>query len=214
VEAEYELPFLAHATMEPMNFTADVRKDSCLVYGPTQFQQLAAGVAAQVSGLPPEQVTVRTTFLGGGFGRRIDVDFIAQAVEISKAIGGGPVKLWTRERHDATSTGNQHHSWGPRSRRPVAVRFHMTSSSVTARLFPAFVKDGLDPFMAEAAAPAYDIPHQLADVVIHETGLRVGYWRSVSHALNSFAYESFVDEMALAAGQDPYGSPPCRRHPG
>ena len=92
VEAVYELPFLAHVPMEPMNFTADVRKDSCLVYGPTQFQQLAAGVAAQVTGLKPEQITVRTTFLGGGFGRRIDVDFIAQAVEISKAVGA-PVKL-------------------------------------------------------------------------------------------------------------------------
>ena len=102
VEAAYELPFLAHATMEPMNFTADVRKDSCLVCGPTQFQQMAAGVAAQVTGLKPEQITVRTTFLGGGFGRRIDVDFIAQAVEISKAVGRpGQAAVDARRRHDA-----------------------------------------------------------------------------------------------------------------
>ncbi|HEX9188939.1 MAG TPA: molybdopterin cofactor-binding domain-containing protein, partial [Vicinamibacteria bacterium] len=136
VEAEYELPFLAHATMEPMNFTADVRKDSCLVCGPTQFQQLAAGVAAQVSGLPPEKVTVRTTFLGGGFGRRIDVDFIAQAVEISKAIGGGPVKLlWTREddmTHDFYRPTSYHQLQAALDAqgRPVALKYHMTSPSV------------------------------------------------------------------------------------
>jgi isoquinoline 1-oxidoreductase beta subunit len=210
LQAEYELPFLAHAPMEPMNFTADVQKDSCLVYGPTQFQQMAAGVAAQASGLKPEQVTVRTTFLGGGFGRRIDVDFIAQAVEISKAIGGGPVKLvWTREddmTHDFYRPGSYHQLSGglDAQGRPVALKFHLTSPSVTSRMFPDVVKDGVDPFMIEAGAVAYDIPHQLAEVVIHDTGLRVGYWRSVSHALNAFAYESFVDEMAAAAGKDPY----------
>ena len=210
LRAEYELPFLAHATMEPMNFTADVRKDSCLVYGATQFQQLAAGVAAEITGLKPEQVTVRTTFLGGGFGRRIDVDYIAQAVEISKAIGGGPVKLvWTREddmTHDFYRPASYHQLQGALDAdgRPVALKFHLTSPSVTSRLFPPVVKEGIDPFMTEAGAVPYAIPHQLADVVIHDTGLRVGYWRSVSHALNSFAYESFMDEMATAAGKDPF----------
>jgi isoquinoline 1-oxidoreductase subunit beta len=209
VEAAYELPFLAHAPMEPMNFTADVRKDSCLVYGPTQFQQMAAGVAAQVTGLKPEQITVRTTFLGGGFGRRIDVDFIAQAIEISKAVSA-PVKLlWTREddtTHDFYRPLSYHQFSGALDAqgKPVAVKFHMTSPSVTSRLFPAVVSNGIDPFMAEAATPAYDIPHQLADVVIHDTGVRVGYWRSVSHALNAFAIESFMDELALAAGKDPF----------
>ena len=210
LQAEYELPFLAHATMEPMNFTADVRKDSCLVYGATQFQQLAAGVAAEITGLKPEQVTVRTTFLGGGFGRRIDVDYIAQAVEISKAIGGGPVKLvWTREddmTHDFYRPTSYHQLSGALDAegRPLALKFHLTSPSITSRLFPAVVKEGIDPFMTEAGAVPYAIPNQLADVVIHDTGLRVGYWRSVSHALNSFAYESFMDEMAAAAGKDPF----------
>jgi isoquinoline 1-oxidoreductase beta subunit len=210
LQAEYELPFLAHAAMEPMNFTADVQKDSCLVYGPTQFQQLAAGVAAAASGLQPEQVTVRTTFLGGGFGRRIDVDYVAQAVEISKAMGGGPVKLvWTREddmTHDFYRPVSYHQLSGALDTegRPVVLKFHLTSPSVTSRLFPPVVKEGIDPFMTEAGAVPYDIPHQLADVVIHDTGLRVGYWRSVSHALNSFAYESFMDELAVAAGKDPY----------
>ncbi len=210
LQADYELPFLAHAAMEPMNFTADVQKDSCLVYGPTQFQQLAQGVAAQVTGLKPEQVTVKTTFLGGGFGRRIDVDFVGQAAEISKAMGGGPVKLvWTREddmTHDFYRPTSYHRMSGALDAqgRPVVLKFHLTSPSVTSRLFPPVVKDGVDPFMTEAAAVPYDIPNQLADVVIHDTGLRVGYWRSVSHALNSFAYESFMDELAAAAGKDPY----------
>ena len=210
LQADYELPFLAHAPMEPMNFTADVQKDSCLVYGPTQFQQLAQGIAAQVTGLKPEQVTVKTTFLGGGFGRRIDVDFVAQAAEISKAIGGGPVKLvWTREddmTHDFYRPTSFHQMAGALDAqgRPIVLKFHLTSPSVTSRLFPPVVKDGVDPFMTEAAAVPYDIPNQLADVVIHDTGLRVGYWRSVSHALNSFAYESFIDELAHAAGKDPY----------
>src|SRR5204863_2195816 len=97
IEASYELPLLAHATMEPMNFTAHVTKDSCLLYGPTQFQQLAAGVAQAVTKMKPEQITVKTTFLGGGFGRRIDGDFIAQAIELSMK-AGKPVKLvWSRE---------------------------------------------------------------------------------------------------------------------
>jgi isoquinoline 1-oxidoreductase beta subunit len=209
LQAEYELPFLAHAAMEPMNFTADVRPDSCLIYGPTQFQQLAVGVAAQASGLKPEQVTVRTTFLGGGFGRRIDADFVGQAVEISKAVGA-PVKLlWTREddmTHDFYRPVSYHQLSGglDAQGRPVALKFHLTSPSVTSRLFPPFIKDGVDPLMTEAAVVPYDIPHQFADVVIHDTGMRVGYLRSVSHALNSFAYESFMDELAAAAGKDPY----------
>ena len=209
VEAMYEMPFLAHATLEPMNFTADVRKDSCLLYGPTQFQQAAAGVAANLTGLKPDQITVRTTFIGGGFGRRIDVDYVAQAVQISKAVGA-PVKLlWTREddmTHGYYRTNSLHRIAGALDKqgKPTAIQFHLTSPSVTARLFPSFVKDGIDPFMIEGAAVLYDIPNQHAEVVIHDTGLRVGYLRSVSHALNSFANESFMDELAAAAGKDPY----------
>src|SRR6185436_12303690 len=97
VEATYEMPFLSHSPLEPMNFTADVKKDSALLIGSIQFQELAMGIAQQITGLKPEQITIKTTYLGGGFGRRIDCDFFAQAVEISKAIGN-PVKLvWTRE---------------------------------------------------------------------------------------------------------------------
>ncbi len=208
IEASYELPFLAHATMEPMNFTADVRKDGCDIYGSTQFPQLAEGVAMQITDFPKEKVKVHTTFLGGGFGRRIDVDFIVQAIQISKAVGK-PVKLiWTRE-DDMT-----HDFYRPVSLNtlsagldaggtPVAMKFRITSPSVTSRLFGAFVKDGIDPFMAEASVSPYDIPNTLVELAIHDAGVRVGYWRSVSHALNCFANESFIDELATVAGKDP-----------
>ena len=135
-------------------------------------------------------------------------DFIVQAVQISKAVGK-PVKLiWTREddmTHDfyrpvslTTLAGGL-----DTSGKPIAMKFRLTSPSVTARLFPAFVKDGVEPFMAEAALVPYDIANTNVELAIHDAGVRVGYWRSVSHALNCFANESFIDEMASAAGQDP-----------
>ena len=209
VEATYEMPFLSHSPLEPMNFTADVRKDSALLIGSIQFQQLAMGMATQITGLKPEQITIKTTFLGGGFGRRIDCDYFAQAVEISKAIGK-PVKLvWTREddmTHDfyRPASLTQMSAGLDASGKPTALSFKMSSPSVTSRLFPPLVKDGVDPLMTEAILVPYDIPNQSVGTVIHDTGLRVGYLRSVSHALNVFANESFVDEMAAAAGKDPY----------
>ena len=208
LEASYALPFLAHATMEPMNFTADVRADGCDLYGPTQFPQMAEGVAMQITGFPKEKVKVHTTFLGGGFGRRIDVDFITQAVQISKAVGK-PVKLiWTREddmTHDfyRPVSLNTLSAGLDASGKCVAMKYRLTSPSVTARLFPPFVKDGIDPFMAEASVLPYDIANTRVEMAIHDAGVRVGYWRSVSHALNCFANESFVDEMATVAGIDP-----------
>jgi isoquinoline 1-oxidoreductase beta subunit len=209
VEAIYEMPFLSHSPLEPMNFTADVKKDSALLIGSIQFQQAALGMSSAITGLKPEQITIKTTFLGGGFGRRIDLDYMAQAVEISKAIGT-PVKLvWTREddmTHDFYRPASLTQMSGglDASGKPVALSLKMTGPSVTARLFPPVVKDGVDPFMTEAILVPYDIPNQSVGTVIHEPGLRVGYLRSVSHALNVFANESFVDEMAAAAGKDPY----------
>ena len=206
--AEYVTPYVAHVTMEPMNFTADVRADSCLLVGPTQFQQLAVGLTAGLLKMKPEQVTMRTTFLGGGFGRRVDVDYVLQAVEISKA-AGMPVKLiWSREddmTHDFYRPGSVHKMSAGLAAdgKPVALQFSAASSSVTKRLFGAFVKDGIDPFMLEYAPVPYDIPNQSGSIVIHDTPVPVGYLRSVSHAMNVFANECFMDEMASAAGKDP-----------
>ncbi|MGD9600026.1 MAG: molybdopterin cofactor-binding domain-containing protein [Steroidobacteraceae bacterium] len=210
VRAEYELPLLAHATMEPQVCTADVRADGCDIHVPTQSQAAAQAAAATAAGLKPGQVEVHTTFLGGGFGRRIDVDFIPAAVEASKAVGK-PVKLlWTRE--DDTT----HDVYRPpacdtvaggfdRDGKLIAWKLHLTGPSITARVFPGAVPAGaVDPFAVEAAANyPYDVPNVLVDWVPHEIGLDVGYWRSVSHSLNCFVAESFMDELALAAGQDP-----------
>ena len=208
LKAEYVSPLLAHATLEPQNFTADYKNGKCLLIGPTQFQQGAEGGVAAALGIKPEDITLKTTFLGGGFGRRLEVDFIIQAAQISKAVGK-PVKLlWSREddtTHDfyRPMALNQLSAALGVDGKPTALNFKLTSQSVTQRAF-GLPKDTLDPFMAEASLMPYDIPNTQYDLVIHDSGLRVGYWRSVSHALNAFANESFVDEMAAAAGKDPY----------
>jgi len=208
LSAEYESPLLAHATLEPMNFTADFKEGRCLLIGPTQFQTGAQASVAAALGIKPEAITVKTTFIGGGFGRRLDLDFIVQAAQISKVVGR-PVKLlWTREddmTHDFYRPMALHRlSAGlDANGRPVALAFQMTSQSITQRLF-GLPKDTLDAFMTEAAVGPYDIPATSHDLVIHDAGLRVGYWRSVSHALNAFANESFIDELAHVTGQDPY----------
>ena len=208
VKAEYVSPLLAHATLEPQNFTADYQNGKCLLIGPTQFQQGAEGGVAAALGIKPEDITLRTTFLGGGFGRRLELDFIIQAAQISKAVGK-PVKLlWSREddtKHDfyRPMALNQLSAALGADGKPTALRFKVTSDSVTQRAF-GLPKDTLDPFIVEAGVMPYDIPNTQYDLVIHDSGFRLGYWRSVSHALNAFANESFVDEMAAAAGKDPY----------
>ncbi|HEY3636060.1 MAG TPA: xanthine dehydrogenase family protein molybdopterin-binding subunit [Caldimonas sp.] len=207
VRAEYVMPLLSHSPMEPMNFTASYHDGKIDLIGPTQWQDGAQGTVAKALDVKPEDVSVKTTFLGGGFGRRIDVDFIVQAAQISKAVGK-PVKLlWTRE-DDMTHDFYRPQSWhqlaaalGPDGK-PTAMTFRMVSQSVTGRVFglPLEVQD---PLMTEAAVAAYEIPVTRHETVKHDAGLRVGYWRSVSHALNAFANESFIDECAAAAGQDP-----------
>ncbi len=208
VRAEYVSPLLAHATMEPMNFTASYSNGKMALVGPTQWQDGAQGAVAKALGMKPEDITVKTTFLGGGFGRRIDLDFIVQAAQISKAVNK-PVKLlWTREddmTHDFYRPMSLHQlaaAVGPDGK-PTAMTFRMVSQSVTGRVFglPGEVQD---PLMTEAALAPYEIPATSHAIVKHDSGLRVGYWRSVSHALNAFANESFVDELAAAAGKDPY----------
>jgi isoquinoline 1-oxidoreductase subunit beta len=208
VKAEYISPMQAHAPLEPMNFTASYTTGKCLLIGPTQFQQGAQGAVAGALGLKPEDITLKTTFLGGGFGRRLELDFIVQAAQISKAVGK-PVKLiWSREddmTHDFyRPLGlNQLQAGLDDKGNPVALHFKVTSQSVTQRAF-GLPKDTFDPFMAEAAVAGYEIPNTQHDLVIHDSGMRVGYWRAVSHNMNAFANESFMDELAAAAGKDPY----------
>ena len=209
VEATYQLPFLSHSPMEPQNTTADVRADKAIIITPTQFQQLIPHVVGGATGLKPEQVEVHTTFLGGGFGRRVEVDYAIDAAEISKAVGA-PVKMvWSRE-DDMT-----HDSYRPASLmklaagldasgKPVAMRFHSTSPSISARLFPSMVKDGIDPFAVEGIDNyPYDTPNMKLTYQMHDAGVTPGYWRGVSHNLNAVALECFIDELANAAGKDP-----------
>ena len=208
VRAEYLMPLLSHSPMEPMNFTASFHDGKVDLIGPTQWQDGAQGTVAKALGVKPEDVSVKTTFLGGGFGRRIDVDFIVQAAQISKAVGK-PVKLlWTREddmTHDFYRPQSLHQLAAALGEdgKPTAMTFRMVSQSVTGRVFglPLEVQD---PLMTEAAMAPYDIPAMRHEMVKHDAGLRVGYWRSVSHALNAFANESFIDECAAAAGTEPF----------
>src|SRR3954468_23801758 len=209
VEATYQLPFLSHSPMEPQNTMAHVTADKAVIITPTQFQQLIPHVVGGATGLKPEQVEVHTTFLGGGFGRRVEVDYAIDAAEISKAVGA-PVKMvWSRE-DDMT-----HDSYRPASLmklsagldasgKPVAMRFHSTSPSISARLFPSIVKDGIDPFAVEGIDNyPYDTPNMKLTYQMHDAGVTPGYWRGVSHNLNAVALECFVDELANAAGKDP-----------
>ena len=205
--AVYELPLLAHATMEPMNCTADVRPDGCDVYLGTQVQQLAQAAAAQAAGIKPSQVNVHTTLLGGGFGRRLEVDFLPAAVMASKLIGA-PVKLiWTREdnmTHDfyrppaleAVRAGVDEHG------RLVAWTLHITSPSITARFDPSN-KDPFDSVIEYAQNFPYAVPNFGLSYTRQEIGIDVGYLRSVSHAPNCFAIESSIDEIATLTSRDP-----------
>jgi len=208
IDATYRGPFLAHATMEPMNATADVRDGHCTVWAPTQVQLRARALASKASGLPPEQCTIHTTFLGGGFGRRLEADYVQEAVEVSKAIGG-PVKvMWSRE--DDT----QHDFYRPMSVNTVrgivaggaivALTHQVVSPSWLRRWLPAGMKNGVDELdMLEVIDAPYAIPNFRATYIDHEHGIPVGSWRAPDANWNGFVTESFMGELAHAAHADP-----------
>ena len=210
VEAVYEMPFLAHATMEPMNCTVDLRADGCDLWVGTQVPALAQGAAAKVAGIPVEKVRVHNYYLGGGFGRRLEVDYVIQAVSFAK-LTKGPVKfIWTREEDI------QHDMFRPYyvdrlaarldDKGRVAAWFHrVTGSSIMARFAPPAVKNGVDPDAVEGAADLqYTIPDMRVEYVRHEPpGIPTAFWRGVGPTHNVFVVESFIDELAQAAKQDP-----------
>ena len=209
IEAVYQLPFLAHAAMEPMNCTVHVTADSCDIWVGNQVVSRAQATAAQVTGLPPEKVQVHNHLIGGGFGRRLDVDGITQAAAIAKQVDG-PVKVvWSREEDI------QHDVYRPyffdritagldADGMPIAWHHRITGSSVFARWYTALFKDGFDIDTIEGAEPPYDVPNFLLDYVRHEPpGLTTGNWRGVGPTHNIFVVESFIDELAAAAKKDP-----------
>jgi isoquinoline 1-oxidoreductase beta subunit len=208
-EAVYRMPFLEHACMEPMNCTAHVTRDACEIWVPTQSPGPNQATAAKLLGLPPEQVTIHTTLLGGGFGRRAEQDFIIDAVETSKAVGA-PVKVfWTRE-DDLThgfyrpATHNVFRAALDERGTPVAWWNRLVGPGIF--LAKGRAKPGeVDP---TAVGGARDLPYGIPNITVEwvnkDVGVPLGFWRSVASSLNAFITESFVDELAHLAGKDPY----------
>ena len=214
IEAIYTTPYLAHATMEPMNATADVRSDGCDVWAGVQGPQIVQGAVAKALGLAPEKVNVHTTLLGGGFGRRIGTDYVMDAVSLSKSVGK-PVKvIWTREddmQNDfyRPSTYNKFSAGIGADGKPVFWHHRTVSSSIMSTLGPILFgstpkEDQMDGSAVEGANNLpYTIPNFQVDWVHKETGVPSGFWRSVGSSHTAYTTECFLDELAAAAGKDP-----------
>jgi isoquinoline 1-oxidoreductase subunit beta len=210
VEATYQLPFLAHATMEPMNCTVHVRPDGCDVWVGNQVIPRVQAAAAKVTGLPLDKVVAHNHLIGGGFGRRLEVDGVTRAVQIAKQVDG-PVKVvWTREEDiqhdmyrpywfDRLSAGLDANGM------PIAWKHRFAGSSVIARWAPPFFQNGLDGDTTEAAIKlAYALPNKHVEYVqVEPPGIPTAFWRSVGPSHNVFVIESFMDELAAAAKHDP-----------
>jgi isoquinoline 1-oxidoreductase beta subunit len=216
IEAWYSAPFLAHATLEPMNATARVQDGRVEVWAPTQVPQMCRAAAARVAGVPEDHVDLHVTLLGGGFGRRLEVDYVAQAVRVAMDMPGVPVQLiWPREedmRHDfyrpmhvarlrAVLAGNGE---------PLALQIKSAGDAIS----PRWMERGLPALSGPVDLPdktasegLFDQPYGFADQriehVFTHSGVPIGFWRSVGHSHNAFFTESFVDELAAEAGQDP-----------
>jgi isoquinoline 1-oxidoreductase beta subunit len=209
VEATYQLPFLAHATMEPMNCTVHVRRDGCEIWVGSQAMARVQAAAAKTAGLPLDKVVVHNHLIGGGFGRRLEADGVIRAVEIAKHVDG-PVKVvWTREEDI------QHDMYRPywldrmsagldETGKPVAWSNRFAGSSVLARWAPPTFNNGLDPDTTEGAIDlAYALPNMHVEYVrVEPPGIPTAFWRSVGPSHNVFVTESFMDELAAAAKQD------------
>jgi isoquinoline 1-oxidoreductase beta subunit len=214
ITAEYEVPYLAHCMMEPLNTVVDLHEDRCEIWTGTQYQTGDRAAAAKVAGLKPEQVTLHTTLLGGGFGRRANpaCDFVTEATEVAKA-AKVPVKVvWTRE--DDIRGGWYRPMWYDHfaagldaSGNPVAWTHTIVGQSIMdGTLFAQFtIKDGVDSTSVEGASDIlYGIPNLQVDLHSPKNEVPVQWWRSVGHSHTGFSVEGFFDEMAHAGGKDPY----------
>jgi isoquinoline 1-oxidoreductase beta subunit len=214
ITAEYEVPYLAHCMMEPLNTVVDLHEDRCEIWTGTQFQTGDRAAAAKVAGLKPEQVTLHTTLLGGGFGRRANpsCDFVTEATEVAKA-ARVPVKVvWTRE--DDIRGGWYRPMWYDHfaagldaSGNPVAWTHTIVGQSImTGTMFEAYgVKNGIDSASVEGAADIlYGIPNLQVELHTPKNEVPVQWWRSVGHSHTGFSVEAFLDEVAHAGGKDPY----------
>jgi isoquinoline 1-oxidoreductase beta subunit len=210
IDSVYEQPFLAHATMEPVNCTVSVRPEGVDIWVGTQVPTRAVDAAVAVTGIAADKVTVHNHLLGGGFGRRLETDFITQALKVGKQVNV-PVKVtWTREEdiqhdmyrpyyYDTISAGLNADG------KPVAWQHRIVGSSIMARFAPPAFKNGLDPDAVELSASLpYDLPNQLVDYVRQEPqDIPTAFWRGVGPTRGAFVVESFIDELAAKAKTDP-----------
>ena len=212
IEAEYATPFLSHATMEPMNCTAHVTDDKLEIWVPTQSSESSLASAAEVLDMSPRKVVVHSMLVGGGFGRRgATQDFVRQAVLIAKEIGQPVKTVWSREediQHDyyRPATVARLTAGLDTSGTPIAWQVRLAGSSILAGLRPDSIKNGVDKHMQEGFLEdvGYDVPDYLVAYALRIPHVPVGFWRGVNSSQNAFYKESFIDEMAHAAGQDPY----------
>lgn len=216
VEASYRVPYLAHAALEPINCTARVKGGRVEIWASTQVPGIARALAARAAGVKEEAVTVHVTLLGGGFGRRLDADFVTQAVAVAQVTGGRPVQiLWSRSEdmtHDyyRPAAAAVMKAWLGSDGKPQTLRIASAGDAIT----PRWMERGLPWLTGPVDAPdkstaeglfdlPYDVPHQRIAHAATRSGVPVGYWRAVGHSHNAFFSEGFVDELAHAAGQDP-----------
>jgi isoquinoline 1-oxidoreductase subunit beta len=208
VDATYEFPFAAHATMEPMNCTVHIRPDSAEAWVPTQAPQWAQDTIAVVSKLPKEKIKVHTTLMGGGFGRRYMADFVMEAAQISKQTGKPVMVLWTREddmQHDFYRPASYHHFSGAIDDKGniAAWKHFQTSTSIEAMWNPKGKEAPEKSEFATAVFIPYQTPNYRVEYTLAESGVPRAWWRSVEHSTSGFVVECFVDELAAAAGADP-----------
>jgi isoquinoline 1-oxidoreductase beta subunit len=209
ISADYSLPYLAHATMEPMNCTAEVRADGVEVWAPTQSQTLAVAATAKVAGVAESEVRLHTTYLGGGFGRRLEIDYVEQAVTLAKALRRPVQAIWSREEdmsHDFYRPAALIRMRGALDAKgkPTALGITIASQSILARVLPIALWLGPDEWQSQGVLSLpYSIGATRNEAATIETAVPVGSWRSVGHSSSAFAKECFIDELAGAAGADP-----------
>jgi CO/xanthine dehydrogenase Mo-binding subunit len=207
ISAEYQLPFMAHAPMEPGNCTANYQGTQCELWAPTQVPQDCRDSVATAIGLDPDQVKVNVTLMGGGFGRRLEHDYAVEAALVSKAINA-PVKvIWTREDDMRFSTyrpASLHQLTGTLdgSGFPVALRHQIIAPSISGQKGQP-TPNNVDPDLPDEAGPVYGISNYSIDYVMTQTPVPLGWMRSVYALQAAFALESFIDELAITAGKDP-----------
>jgi isoquinoline 1-oxidoreductase beta subunit len=213
-EVEYELPYLAHAPMEPLNCFVDLKSDSCLIRTGSQFQTMDRNAAASVAGLKPEQVTLETTFLGGGFGRRACTgsDYVVDAVQVAKVVKQPVLVIRTRE--DDMRAGYYRPMWLSKINAcldefgmPLAWHHRIVGQSIIAgtAFERVMIENGIDHTSVEGAADTrYAIPNLQVELHSPKNAVPVLWWRSVGHSHTAFVMESFIDELAHKTGKDPY----------